>query len=195
MPDAVVVLDLYAEEPVLGERRYVRQASVSFGRPMIYPVDPAELDPLLGRRPDLASRQFLLLHFPFDLEPPGRNRRYDSATVEIAFDDENVTALDVMPTAIDPEESLDLDIRGIGRRVVAWDLHPGDRETGLRPRSRVMQVVLDTPARSTELHGALSATLTIARIKGTWPTRTAASQQPRRFALSTDGTFTVLPSH
>jgi hypothetical protein len=190
---AVLVLDLYTEEPVLGEHRYVRQASVSFGRPMIYPVQPVELDPLLGRRPDLGGRQFLLLHLPFDLEPPKPNRRYESATVEIAFDDNGVVALDVMPTAPVDDEAVHLDIRGIGRRVVAWDLRPADAQAGLRPRSRVMQVILETPVQSTEFHGALSATLTIARMKGAWPRRVAACQQPRRFMLSTDGAFSLEP--
>lgn len=191
--DPVLVLDLYSEEPVLGPRRFVRQASVRFGRPMIYPVSSAELDPLLERRPDLANRQFLLLRLPFDLEPPRPNRRYEAATVEITFDDDAVVALDVMPTAPNDDESLHLDIRGIGRPTIAWDLRPGAPQAGLRPRSRVMQVVLDAPAESTEFRGALSATVTVARIKGAWPKSTAASQQPRRFVLGTDGTFTVEP--
>jgi hypothetical protein len=190
----MLVLDLYTTEPVLGEDRLVRAARVSFGRPMIYPVRPGELDPLLDRRPDRDQRKFMLLHFPFDLEPPAPNRRYESATVRVDFDDDSVTALDVSRTASHDDETVDLDIRGIGRSVIAWDLRPGDPRTGLRPRSRVMQVILDVPIGSTELHGALSAELTIARIRGNWPTRSATSQRPRRFTLSTDGTFTAEPA-
>lgn len=190
MPDAVLVLDLYAEEPVLGEHRLLREAAVSFGRPMVYPADHSELDPVLARRPDLHSRQFWVLHFPFDLEPPKPNRRYEAATITITFDDDGVVALDIMP--MQPDEEAD--IRGIGRNVIAWDLHPADAEAGLRPRSRVMQVILDAPAEATDFHGALGATLTVARIRGTWAKKLAASQAPRRFLLTIDGNFTAEPS-
>jgi hypothetical protein len=154
---------------------------------MIYPADPAELDPLLDRRPDLHSRRFWVLHFPFDLERPRPNRRYEAATVSIAFDDERVTALDLMLT----DQAEQADIRGIGRNVAAWDLRPVEPEAGLRPRSRVMQLVLDAPAGSTDFPGALSASVTVARVRGSLGLRKAVSQNPLRFTLSTDGAFTA----
>ncbi|MEV7624094.1 hypothetical protein [Actinoplanes sp. NPDC089786] len=162
MTDAVLVLDLFTTEAILGgDERLVKGGRVSFGRPMIYPVHPDELDPLLARRPDHGQRKYVLLHFPFDLEPPRAGRRYESATIGISFEDD-VAALDITPIAPHGDEQVHLDIRGIGRTEVAWDLLAGEPAAGLRARSRVMQVVLDIPAGATGLRGALSAKLTIA---------------------------------
>ncbi|EIV91906.1 hypothetical protein FraQA3DRAFT_1391 [Frankia sp. QA3] len=200
--DTILRLDLYNREQVLAapEPRLVRQASVSFGRPTVHPVRADQFTGLHKLRPDLHRKQFLLVQWPFDLEKLPANRRYESMTVDIEFDNEAVVALDILPPAYDApgpsdDETVRIDVRGVGRPRLAWDLCPVDPACGLRPRSRVMLVILDLPADVVRLTGTLGAKAVVARRRlGRFDTTTAESQTPAPFELGIDGTFAILPS-
>ncbi|MEU7932462.1 hypothetical protein [Micromonospora echinofusca] len=201
--DGVVLsVDLYAEERVLAApgARLVRQAAVRFGRPMIYPVRADELTGLNERRTDLHERQFLLVQFPYELEALPINRRYESLTVQIDFGDDAVLALDVMPPTYDgpdyPDlDRVDLDVRGIGRNRVSWDLRCPDPDAGLRPRSRIMQVILDAPMGVQAVSAIITAeAVVVRRVLGLETRSTATTPNGSRITLSLDGRVVVGPA-
>lgn len=159
MPEYPLHLDLYGQELILAapEPRRLREASVEFGRPTVRRMGPAEPTALSSD----GSGRLLLVQFPFDLETPPANRWYEAATVTVEFADESVTAMDIRPSDVD--RTVSLDVRGLGRNRLAWDLSPAEGEDGLRPRSHVMQVVVEMPAVDVELSGVLAAEATIRR--------------------------------
>lgn len=184
--DLPIRLDLYVEEQVLAtaEPRRVREAGIGFGRPTAHALPPG-----WAAGPDLlpagAGRNRLLLRFPFQLGALSPNRRYESASVFVDFADDEVTAVDIRPVQASPptDETPRIDVRGIGRHRLEWDIRSADGG-GLRPRSHVMQVVLDAPAAVTELGGTLSATAVITRQRlGAFDRRVAAPLAPEPFTL------------
>ncbi|MBU2670246.1 hypothetical protein KOI35_42770 [Actinoplanes bogorensis] len=183
MADIAVVLDLYTEEPVLGDLRPLHETAIEFGRPVLVPAQLSELDPVHRRRTDLDRVRLYRLRFPFDLRPPRRNRRFDAVTIEFAFADQRVIALGTeLSTPAGGETS---NLRGIGRSTVELDLEPAVADTGLRPRHRALDILVEAPAEVAKIHIGLRAELTVARILGAFSVRRAASRHPQQLVLST----------
>lgn len=206
LPDAdaddAAVLDLYVEEPVLGQdSRFLRDTSVSFGQPRVAPVpDDGLPSPGDQWRLDLPRMRVTEVVLPFDLEEPPDGCRYTETTVLMTFDSPDVRALKLSrPSAEETggdraDDSL-LDTRGVGRRQLAWKLSARDERSGLRPNGRQVQAVLGSPIDSGRLTGTLNVSVRFTRrVSGGMKRSTAQPRHPVRFALDvTDGTFETLP--
>lgn len=199
-PDTTAVLDLYVEEPVLGQdTRFLRETRVSFGRPRVAPVPDDELPvPGYGRRPDLDRIRVTEVVLSFDLEEPPDGCRYLETTVKMAFDSPDVIAMELSrpPAKADADRVDDsvLDTRGVGRRQLAWKLSARDGQSGLRPSGREVQAVLGSPLACQRLTGTLDASIRFTRrVPGMTKRATAEPRHPLRFALDVvDGTFETL---
>jgi hypothetical protein len=199
--DDAAVLDLYVEEPILGQdSRFLRETGVSFGQPRVAPVPDDEL-PSLGqqRRLDLPRMRVIEVVLPFDLEEPPDGCRYTEATVRMTFDSPDVRALSLSRpstegTGRDRGDDSLLDTRGVGRQQLAWKLSARDEQLGLRPNGREVQAVVGTPIASKRLTGTLDVSIRFTRqVFGVVRRSTAEPRHPLRFALDvTDGTFETL---
>jgi hypothetical protein len=196
--DDAAVLDLYAEEPVLGQdSRFLREASVSFGQPRVAPVPDDELpSPGEQRRLDLHQMQVFELVLPFDLEEPPDGCRYTETTVKMSFDGPGVVAMELSrpPTGDGADDSV-LDTRGVGRQQLTWKLSARDEQSGLRPSGRTVRAVMGAPIPAERLTGTLDARIRFTRREsGVARRSTAEPQHPLRFVLDvTDGTFETFP--
>lgn len=128
----------------------------------------------------------LLLQFPFELQTLPPYRWYQSVTVCVAFADEAIMAIDIrlLEPAMSGEDDRPLiDVRGIGRAQLAWDVRSASA-TGLRPHSHVVQVILDAPAGITVLAGTLNAEAMISRQRlGVFDRTVATAVAPEPFTL------------
>jgi len=200
--DDATVLDLYVEEPVLGQdSRFLRETSVSFGQPRVAPVPDDEL-PSQGdqRRLDLPRMRVIEVVLPFDLEEPPDGCRYTETTVRMTFDSLDVRALEISrPSAEgiggDRADDSVLDTRGVGRHQLTWKLSARDEQSGLRPNGREVQAVVGSPIAAERLTGTLDVSIRFTRrVFGVVKRSTAEPRNPLRFALDvTDGTFETLP--
>jgi hypothetical protein len=191
------VLDLYVAEPVLGnDRRFVREAKISFGRPIIGQVGDNELAEPDQRRLDLTRWRFTRLELPFDLEDLANGRRYTEVTVRLTFDDPGVGSRGLsrpeagaQGTAPDSE----LDTWGVGRNELTWKLSARDDRVGLRPRGRSVFAIIESPIDARRLAGSLDADVNfIHSIIGVDTKKKANPKNPLRFELDlADGEFTV----
>ena len=194
--DPVAVLDLYVEEPVLGQdTRFLRETGIAFGRPWVAPVPDDELDETTQRRPDLSRLRLTAVVLPFDLEEPPAGGRYLETTVRITFDSPEVRALR-MPKLVasdGPEPGGDrvLDTRGVGRSRLTWKLTARSEQAGLRPSGREVLAIVESPLSLERLTGTLDAQVQVAqRVRGRDRKTTAQPRYPLRFVLNvTDGTF------
>lgn len=193
-PDPAAVLDLYVEEPVLGQdSRFLRETRLSFGRPWVAPVPDDELPD--GRGLDLPRMRVTEVILPFDLEEPPDGCRYVETTVKMAFDSPDVVAMELTrPSAGAGAGRVDdsvLDTRGVGRQQLAWKLSARDEGSGLRPNGRQVRAVLKSPIAHERLTGTLDASIRFTRrVHGVTKRATAEPRHPVRFALDvTDGTF------
>ena len=193
--DDAAVIDLYAEEPVLGQdSRFLREASVSFGQPRVAPVPDDEL-PSPGQVGLPRMRVFELI-LPFDLEEPPDGCRYTETTVKMSFDGPGVVAMELSrpPTGDGADDSV-LDTRGVGRPQLTWKLSARDEQSGLRPSGRTVRAVMGAPIAAERLNGTLDARIRFTRRESGVMKRAAAEpRHPLRFTLDvTDGTFETFP--
>lgn len=199
--DEGAVLDLYAEQPTLGrDSRFLRETSVSFGRPRVAAVPDDELPtPRDERWLALPRMRVTEMVLPFDLEEPPDDCRYTEITVRMTFDTPGVEALELSrpsaKTGVDGADDSVLDTRGVGRHQLAWKLSARDEQSGLRPSSREVLAVLGSPIAAERLTGGLDASIRFTRrVCGVVKRSTAEPRHPLLFALDvTDGTFEVLP--
>ena len=70
-------------------------ATVSIGRPLLFPIPAEELPAPLRRRADVGGRRYYGMIIAFDLDPLGGSRRYTLARFEVALDDEHAAAIRV----------------------------------------------------------------------------------------------------
>jgi hypothetical protein len=68
------------------------RAGVRIGRPLIYPVEPAELPVPLRRRAETAGVRYAGVLFAFDLADPPGSRRYSSARFTVQLDGSVIAA-------------------------------------------------------------------------------------------------------
>jgi hypothetical protein len=193
---AGAALDLYVEEPVLGQdSRFLRETSVSFGRPRVVEVPDDELKREDGRRPDLQGKRVVEILLPFDLEEPPDGCRYTETTVRMTFDTPEVLALKLSrppaETGGDRADDSMLDTRGQGRRQLTWKLSALDEQSGLRPSGREVLAVVTAPIAAQRLTGALDVSIRFTRrVFGVVQRSTAEPRHPLRFMLDVvDGTF------
>lgn len=192
----MIVLDLYSEEPVLGsESRFVRQAGVAFGRPRMGPVADSELPALDQRRPDLTKWRFTELVLPFDLQDLTAGRKYVEATVRMAFDDPEVTSLELdreQPAGAADDSALDT--WGIGLSRLTWKLTARNEQAGIRPSGRKVRAVLESPLAAGRLTGTLDSSVRFTRtILGRLSEVVAEPKLPLKFVLDViEGEFEVV---
>jgi hypothetical protein len=196
--DDAAVLELYVEEPVLGQdSRFLRETSVSFGRPRVAPVPDDELPS--DRWLALLRMRVSEVVLPFDLEEPPDGCRYTEITVRMTFDSPDVEALSLSrpsaETGGDDADDSVLDTRGVGRQRLAWKLSARDEQSGLRPNGREVLAVVGSPIAAERLTGALDVSIRFTRrAMGVVKRSTAEPRGPLRFALDvTDGAFETLP--
>jgi hypothetical protein len=185
------VLDLYVTEPVLGnDSRLVREAGISFGRPIVGPLGDNELPEYDQRRPDLTNWRFTRLELPFDLEDLAGGRRYVAAKVGLIFDNDKVSSRGLSRPALlaDGEaEDSELDTWGIGRHELSWKLTARDVRAGIRPKGRALLAILESPVGTGRLTGTLDAEVSfIHSMLGVARRKTANPEVPLRFALNVD---------
>ncbi|GAA2128682.1 hypothetical protein [Actinomadura napierensis] len=180
---------LYSEDEHYGpgDVRHVRESGVSFGSPLLYPVD----DVPRGRGRAVEAV------FAFDLDELGGRRRYTAARFRVTLADERAIARRVRPEP--PAAPWTGRFRpGAGRvavRVSGLQTHrfgcayrdPQGR--ALDGRSYLVSALLDVPEGLAELAGTLSAEVEIARTVFEFTTHRAAytfDVQPR-FAVPLPG--------
>lgn len=195
--EMVACLDLYVEEPVLGsDTRFVREAGISFGRLTMGPLADDELPALTRRRLDLGKWRFTMVALPFDLQELPGGRRYMTATVRMSFDDPEVRSLSLSrPAATDASEDSSMDTWGVGRGELTWKLSANSEQIGIRPNSRMVLAVLESPLACERTTGTLDAVVCLTRRVLGVPTQSVAEpKRPLRFTLNmADGAFEVAP--
>ena len=178
-------LDLYVEVQVLGQdKRFVREAGVSFGRPTIRPVADTELSAHDQRRPDLTKLRFTALVLPFDLEDLPIGRHYTEATVRMTFDDPLVCSARLPRLDVQQGQDSERATFGGGRAQLSWKLTARDKQRGMRPGGRVVCAVVESPLSAGRLTGELDASVRFSRTTfGVTSEPEAKSKQPLRFVL------------
>jgi hypothetical protein len=180
----VAVLDLYAEEPVLGpdDTRFVREARVFFGRPTMAHAADDDLPEPLRCRLDFDRLKYTVLWLSFDLQDLPRRRRYTQATVRMTFDDPTVRSVRLDS---EPDPHVELVTWGEGREELTWQLTA--RDDGMRPGGRKVSTILESPLIAQQLTGVLDARVEFARqVLGKAKITVARSMQPLRFTLDID---------
>jgi hypothetical protein len=188
---SIAVLDLYAEEPVLGDdTRFVREARVFFGRPTMTQAADDELPEHLRCRLDFDRLQYTDLRLSFDLQDLPSHRRYTQATVRITFDDPKVRSVQLTS---EPDPSVELVTWGEGREELTWQLTARD---GMRPGGRNVGTILESPLIAEQLTGVLDARVEVThQLLGKVKTTVARSMQPLRFILDiVGGDFEFVPA-
>ncbi|GAA4719864.1 hypothetical protein [Phytohabitans rumicis] len=74
---------------------FLRETGVHCGRPLVYPIQPAELPPFLRTRAESTGCRYHGAVFAFDLDALPSGIRYSRARFEVAFGDERALAVQV----------------------------------------------------------------------------------------------------
>jgi hypothetical protein len=189
----IAVLDLYAEEPVLGadDTRFVREARVFFGRPTMAHAADDDLPEPLRCRLDFDHLKYTVLWLSFDLQDLPRHRRYTKVTVRMTFDDPEVRSVRL---ASEPDPRVELVTWGEGREELTWQLTA--RDDSMRPGGRKISTILESPLIAEQLTGVLDAKVEFARqVLGKVKITDARSMQPLRFTLDiVKGGFEFVPA-
>jgi hypothetical protein len=189
----VAVLDLYAEEAVLGpnDTRFVREARVFFGRPTMAHAADGDLPEPLRSRLDFDRLKYTMLWLSFDLQDLPRSRRYTQATVRMTFDDPAVRSVRLDS---EPDPRVEIVTWGEGREELTWQLTA--RDDGLRAGGRRISTILESPLVARQLTGVLDARVEFARqVLGKAKITFARATQPLRFTLDIDkGDFQFVPA-
>lgn len=180
--DTVAVLDLFVEEPVLGnDSRFFREAGVAFGHPTVGPVGDDELPEPVKRRPDLLKRRFTAFRLPFDLEDLKSGQRYVKAMVRMTFECD-VRAVTVSCTTSD--DAIDVRTFGVGRNELSCVLSPRQDGSGFAPSAQLAAAVLETPLHPTLVTGTIDASVAFThRQFGVSTRKEAEPERPLRFCL------------
>ncbi len=193
-PDPVTVLDLFVEEPVLGnDSRFFREAGVAFGRATVGPIGDEELSEPTRRRLDLPRLRFATLQLPFDLQQVKHGRQYVEATIRMAFDpDVRIVRLECVTTGGDVEVRT----FGVGRDELSCVLSPRPDLPGFAPSAQVATAVLEAPLGQKRMTGTLDASVVFTHAQfGRSVRKIAEPKHPLRFVLDlVDGAYDALVS-
>lgn len=166
-----------------GGYRWVKAATVAFGRPVVYRNGIGSFPPSFRSRPDVDRWHYATVVFPFDLEHPAP--QWLDVTVRVWLDEPDAVALNLQPNGVVdaagavPREGVTPDlaefdggwprrprplvnfvVAGLGRPTFSWRLAQADGGP-LVDGGHAVRVVLQHPLGLRELTGALGASASV----------------------------------
>lgn len=162
-----------------GQSRWVRQAEIVYGRPVVYLNALDSFPASFRRRPDAGSWRYATVVFPLDLERPPARIHYVSATLRVRLKHAEALALNLEPVGLTggsagqahvdapehgwprrPRAQLQVTVAGLGRSTFWWHLE--EAEGGALPiGGHVVRAVLQFPPALATLTGQIGATASL----------------------------------
>ena len=126
------------------------------------------------------------------LQDLASGRWYTEATVRMTFTEPDVCAVRLSQQS--PGSDAEIGTWGVGRPELSWKLRARDEQSGLRPGSRTLLAVVESPLGSARLAGTLDASARFARrMLGMTSQAVAEPRRPLRFVLNVaDGDFELV---